>query len=360
VDALNAALATGMTQREAMASLLEAHSSVLLKYNRGLEYIATLAIESKDQKMAVPVWRQWQRRLLDRLSKPSDNRKIIWVHDPNGGAGKSTLTKYLISHGLEGKGKACFLSGRLVDMMHTYSKMRSKIALFDVPRTAIDHRTHLAGFAEQLKNGFFNTTKYDSSLVQFEAPHVVFFSNAPPEADWWSADRLELITIVKKHLRFPGDPEVAAGDEVLGLSEDEHYGAGVEHQTFNAATVGGLKAPTMSDTAFAAAHGSYDGAAAPRTPKDVKRALMKRDAQLDQANVIDAMSCAQRDAFNASGPVALDHRGCICAGAQCLCGAVAAPRKRARTAGEGIDESGQVYVADCDDVSDSEDSESDS
>jgi len=124
-----------------------------------------------------------------------DDRHIFWVRDSLGGQGKSRMTAHLMrNHG------AIRLAGRCADMAYLYKKER--IAIFDISRAAVEHTDHLYSFAEELKNGSVVSTKYTSSVKQFEAPHVVFFSNSLPKEGKWSADRLILIDLDE-----PTEPE---------------------------------------------------------------------------------------------------------------------------------------------------------
>jgi len=352
VDALKAAIAMGMTQRDALASLTEQHSSCLVRMSKGLQYIADLLADKATLPMAAPVWRRWQQRLLDRLAKPREDRKIIWVLDEKGNAGKSTLTRYLLSNTHAGY-RSTYLSGKLTDMYHTYQKNKAGIVIFDVPRTHAEFRSHLATMAEQLKNGFYNSSKYDSCCVRFEPPHVVFFSNSPPEAGWWSEDRLELWDIKRDTLVMPGTKTSHEQQELFYDSEEDDR-AGLAVTTFNAATV------RLSAQAFDTLHGDAEGAARTaagfKTPKNVGRALAARAASLQQRCAIAEMDDAQRNAFNSAGPAAAAERCCWGARACDKCREEPErPAKRARKAGiEGTDENGVTWVPDEEDVSDSD------
>lgn len=128
--------------------------------------------------------REWQSALLALLSEKADDRSIHWVYDPVGGAGKSRLVKHLYrNYG------AVQLSGRVADMAYQYNS--EPVVCFDITRKQAENMDHLYSFAESLKNGMVVSTKYESISKAFDAPHVVFFSNAlPPGSDVWTGDRL--------------------------------------------------------------------------------------------------------------------------------------------------------------------------
>lgn len=129
--------------------------------------------------------RDWQRKLVLHLCYKAEDRKIHWIYDPQGGAGKSTVVRY----GISCMG-AITLHGRVQDMAHAYSNQ--SIVFFDVSRTQADTMDHLYSFAESLKNGVIFSSKYDSGQKTFPPPHVVFMSNSLPASNKWSSDRLLL------------------------------------------------------------------------------------------------------------------------------------------------------------------------
>ena len=146
--------------------------------------------------------RPWQQKVIDILSAEPNDRTIYWVRDSEGGRGKTQLAKYLLC-----EKEACLLGGRIADMAYMWNRDRKyKIGIFDLTRTQAETTDHLYTFAEQLKNGFFTSTKYISKLKMFAVPHVIFFSNSMPKEDKWSADRLHLIDLdadnEENHLGF--------------------------------------------------------------------------------------------------------------------------------------------------------------
>ena len=132
--------------------------------------------------------RAWQQVVIDNLERQSE-RKILFVVDRKGGMGKSTLTKYLIK---ERKAWAC-TGGKAADLMHAYTP-GATIAVFDMARcTCSDYWPWQ--FIENLKNGWFTTTKYHSRMITFKPPSVVVFCNDDIPRDKLSADRYQVMFI---------------------------------------------------------------------------------------------------------------------------------------------------------------------
>lgn len=153
---------------------------VYAKFHRGLHALEAALEEPDEDDDFVP--RPWQQKVLDLVSRPADDRKIIWVKDTVGNMGKSRLALHLQrNHG------AVQLSGRIADMAYMYNK--EPIVVIDVPRTQAENMDHLYAFAEMLKNGCIVSTKYESRRKLFNPPHVIFFCNFCHDSDKWSYDR---------------------------------------------------------------------------------------------------------------------------------------------------------------------------
>ncbi len=128
--------------------------------------------------------RQWQTEVLDLLERQND-RQILFVIDIAGGMGKSTLTRWLIKHK---KAWAC-TGGKQADLMHAYS-VEATIAVFDMARCTVSDYWPWA-FLENIKNGWFTTTKYHSRMITFIPPKVVVFTNSDVPRDKLSSDRYQ-------------------------------------------------------------------------------------------------------------------------------------------------------------------------
>lgn len=160
----------------------------------------------------------WQKRILDMVALPADDRHIIWVTDTAGNKGKSRL-----AHHLQCNHEAILLSGRIQDMAHTFKHNISPICIFDISRAAADHSDHLYSMAEQLKNGSFNSSKYDSSTVFFPHPHVIFFSNSSWDRSKWTNDRVIEIDLSAPEPAPAPPPTPAVDPEELRQMLDTIY-----------------------------------------------------------------------------------------------------------------------------------------
>lgn len=209
-----------------MRAAAEANPSAFIRYHRGFHALASL-YEQPQRKSAPASWRPWQRWALQYLRRTPDNRHILWVTDPEGGEGKSTLVQYLITNAPE---EYILLQGKVADMAYAYNSQ--PVVFFDVPRTQLEHMDHLYNFAEQLKNGAIFSTKYESRLKTFRSPHVVFFANQPPVPGKWSADRVIHVNLQEftPHTiplppfippALPVDNDNESGDELSQIFEAE-------------------------------------------------------------------------------------------------------------------------------------------
>jgi len=132
----------------------------------------------------------WQTELATYLTTPPDPRKVKWLYDTNGGNGKSyfalnwrsTIQPYVCT------------GGRFGDIFYSFLNAGTpNVVFFDWPR---DHEDRFPyGLIETFKNGYFISTKYESECVRFPTPHVVIFSNFPPDQTKLSLDRWDIINI---------------------------------------------------------------------------------------------------------------------------------------------------------------------
>lgn len=129
--------------------------------------------------------RPWQSKLDSIVKDPcTDDRTIHWYCDEEGGAGKSTMTKYLIC-----KYNAQQLSGGFKDIAYEWD--RRPIAIFDLPKN-FDKSLFPYGAMEALKNGFISSSKYESCTKFFPVPHVIVFSNEMPNEGKFSNGRVRI------------------------------------------------------------------------------------------------------------------------------------------------------------------------
>lgn len=165
-----------------------------MKYPRGIKEL--IQLQSSVYKFSAPEkWHEWQQDILNVITCPDsdpDDRKILWVYDPKGCAGKTTLMRYILTN----IGDAICLSGKVTDMAYAYEGHR--IVMFDIARSEKEYMEHFYVFAEKLKGGVIFSNKYESGMKTFAPPYVIFFSNFKPDESKWTSDRLILFPISKE------------------------------------------------------------------------------------------------------------------------------------------------------------------
>jgi hypothetical protein len=135
---------------------------------------------------------QWEQMLDDVLSGDPHPRKIYWLVDTLGDAGKTVYAKTL---GLQGKAFV-ITGGKAADIYYAYGLQR--IVILNICASQDKESAHyLYKVLEEFKDGHFLSTKYDSREVYFPIPHVIVFSNEWPDKDRLKKDRLEVIDILR-------------------------------------------------------------------------------------------------------------------------------------------------------------------
>ena len=135
--------------------------------------------------------RTWQRQLLNQLSVNSNylrDRKVIWVQDPTGGAGKSTFIKFLRF------GKPLGLNFKKLPLDHC-DRLRLSICkicnetdvdgfMFDFTRTFSEDTSFRSLFevVEEIKNNYIVSVMYGKPLEVLLDPVfvLIFFDNNEP------------------------------------------------------------------------------------------------------------------------------------------------------------------------------------
>ncbi len=154
----------------------------------------------------------WQEELVGKLKGPPSTRTIIWVHEPEGGVGKSAFTKHTVLWG-----GTLVVGGKAADAFHGVAEWLAPKkggnpkaldrVIVDVPRCQKDYMSYQT--LEKVKDGCFFSGKYEGGMAVFNTPHVVVFSNDMPDKSKMSADRWEIYTInskkelVAEHALFP-------------------------------------------------------------------------------------------------------------------------------------------------------------
>ena len=143
------------------------------------------------QKAESVEWRQWQKWFFDKATNQHINpREVLVVYDPVGNTGKSFLRKMF---GILYSNQTCKLqNGHSRGMFHSAGKTEDlRYVIMDLGRS--DCRSVNYNAIEQIKNGDFDTCKYNNTNVCVEPPFFAIFTNF--KLDWWSLslDRWSLL-----------------------------------------------------------------------------------------------------------------------------------------------------------------------
>lgn len=139
----------------------------------------------------------WQKCVLEEIipfeQSTRDIRTINWIVDPIGACGKTCLAKHMCM-----TNELCiYITGKSADVKFAISGMKVKpeICLFDFTRSNEQYVSYQA--IEEVKNGIFFSTKYESRQVIFNPPTVIIFSNWMPDIDKLSIDRWKVYMVTE-------------------------------------------------------------------------------------------------------------------------------------------------------------------
>jgi len=159
------------------------HFAVYVKNSRFRPALMKL-VEVK-KRLEFESLRDWQVTLKEELLLEADDRKIHFVVDSVGNAGKSFFCRWMLEHHAD-----CvqiLSAGKETDLAYMIEEYK-KIFLFDISRGRLEFLQY--SILEMLKNGFVQSSKYASMVKQlnFKA-HVVVFTNEEPDRSKLSEDR---------------------------------------------------------------------------------------------------------------------------------------------------------------------------
>ena len=143
----------------------------------------------------------------------------MWYWEEIGNIGKTQFSKYLCL-----KYNALLLSGKSADMKYAVCRHIKEVGdpyliIIDVPRSGKDYISY--GGIEEIKNGVFFSGKYESGQAIFPSPHILVFSNFPPDESCLSADRWDIVHLVREDDEIvPEDEETEKGAEEPEEEED--------------------------------------------------------------------------------------------------------------------------------------------
>lgn len=149
------------------------------------------------------VWKPWQQRIIDIVDDVPHPRKIHWFYEGDGNVGKTYLARWLcMEYRCQiGDGKKADVFNGIARAMENDPAAWPQLILLDIPRSQLEYVNY--GAIEQMKNGFLYSGKYEGAQIIFPHPHVIIFSNEPPNKLKMSGDRWRVV-----HLRRPCMPSM--------------------------------------------------------------------------------------------------------------------------------------------------------
>jgi hypothetical protein len=141
----------------------------------------------KPIKTIIP--RPWQQRILDLTLEEADDRTIHWYWESTGRVGKSVFCKYMV---MNHNAAFCY-GGKYADLINLIYMTDMDICntvIFDIPRPDKNKINYSA--LESIKNGLVCNTKFETGYKAFNSPHVIVFSNYPPDETKMSQDRWKI------------------------------------------------------------------------------------------------------------------------------------------------------------------------
>ena len=174
-------------------------------------FVGTPQYIRKNTPMTISL-RKWQEQLLNELNSPLGetfrDRKVIWIQDEKGGAGKSTFLKFLCSQkeGLNFKKLPLDRPDRIRMMVCKMTEKEDVDAFcFDFTRT-LDENTSIKSMfqvLEEIKNGHIVSAMFGKPMESIiPCPFVIIVTNEDISVyyRYLSADRWQGYAIIENKL----------------------------------------------------------------------------------------------------------------------------------------------------------------
>lgn len=152
------------------------------------DFICSRALKPIRKIKTITDLRLWQTEIKDICDTEPDDRTIQWWWESTGAVGKSAMVRYMLTHY-----NAVMGAGKAADMKYSIAKYFEinerypDIVIFDVPRDSLQYLSYTG--IEEIKNGCFSSSKYESQTIVMPWPHVFIFANEEPQRYKMSADR---------------------------------------------------------------------------------------------------------------------------------------------------------------------------
>ena len=187
------------TNQDLTSLLFKERPDLIRGRNEGIKLAKELSQNERMKKMRQKAesvkWREWQKWFFDKATNQHVSpREVLVVYDPIGNTGKSFLRKMF---GVLYPNQTCKLqNGHSKDMFHTAGKVDDlKYVIMDLARSDCHSVNYSA--IEQIKNGDFDTCKYNNINVCIDSQFFAIFTNF--KLDWYSLslDRWSLLHVNK-------------------------------------------------------------------------------------------------------------------------------------------------------------------
>lgn len=182
--------------------------------NKGIDRKDTNAIKKLMRQRSDPLegltLRPFQQFVMDKIKEKADSRRIWWINDKIGLAGKTSLAIHAWKKFEDDviyceRASANNAKNLITGLMLAGNKV--KVVIWDVPRSAHINNEFYVGL-ESIKNGFFVNEKYDNIQVAYDPPHVFVFANQLPNTHMLSADRLKILDLQKDYATIEAADEL--------------------------------------------------------------------------------------------------------------------------------------------------------
>lgn len=158
--------------------------------------------------------RDWQSQLLELMTGPLrstlEDRKVIWIQDPDGGSGKSSFIRFLAMNekktGLAVEKMPFDRPDRLRSSIIKLSKKKDvDVYMFDFTRTQGEETSlrNLFEVVEEIKNGYIVDVMYGNYNKAFpKEAMVIIFTNEDinDHLKYLSNDRWQVFTVIDQQL----------------------------------------------------------------------------------------------------------------------------------------------------------------
>jgi len=131
----------------------------------------------------------WQKKCI-QFAKARDDRRIMFVYDPNYNSGKSILCEYMeyLRIGEEIPPYPCFED----IIQFVMCQPKATCYMFDMPAAQKkQNMSQMYTGLEMLKNGFCYDKRYNGKKQRIARPAIIVFTNTPPVMGLIAPDRIQ-------------------------------------------------------------------------------------------------------------------------------------------------------------------------